>query len=275
MTSPLQDSAMLISLNISQWSARRYDKTASAEVDKAHGAKDAGRYNKLLIDKAALEPISKVEGSARTYHYSVTLPWGNDGSRILPAALFMDYAQTMGQFKDEFATRVREFVQAYPQHVANARTRLGTLYEPKDYPTEIADRFSFETPVTPIPNAADFRVALNTEYVEAIKRDLTDRLNQQQIEAVKHVWGRVREVVAKIHETCSKEKPRIFDSMIDNTKQLIQVLPALNLTNDPGLTAMAEELQHLCVPAEVLRNNAVRRASVAKAADAILAKYPW
>lgn len=277
MSSPLQDSAMLVALNISTWSARKFDRTATHDVDKQHGANGAGRFNKLLIDKAALEPIEQIEGAARQHHYSVTLPWGNQGERILPATLFMDYAHHMGNFKREFNARVRTFVAAYPELVQNARNRLGTLYDPTDYPpaADIAKRFAFETPVTPIPSADDFRVKLNDEYVQAIKDDVRQRQAQQQLEAVKHVYGRIREVVGRIRETCSKEKPRIFDSMIDNAKQLVDILPALNLTSDPELDRLAREMRDLCVSPDMLRSNHAKRQDLAAAADRILSTLPW
>lgn len=273
----LQDSAMLVALNVRQWTARRFDRTATKEVDEKHGAKDAGRFNKLLIDKAALEPIDKVENSARTYHYSVTLPWGDQGQRILPAALFMDYTQSIDQFKREFDQRVRAFLVEYPRLVQEARQRLGTLYDPTDYPdpSEIKDRFEFGVAITPVPSAQDFRVQLNEGYVEQIKSDILQRQQAAQKEAVKHVWGRVREVVERIRETCGKDKPRIYDSMMDNARQLVEILPALNLSGDPELNRIADEMKQLVVPTDVLRANAHRRQDVAKAADALLAKMNW
>lgn len=277
MTSPLKNSAMLIALNISQWTARKHDRVATQEVDKAHGAKDAGRYNKLLVAKESLEPMARVESAARNYHYSVTLPWGENGERILPAALFMEYTGKINEFRGQFEACVAEFIASYPGLVQDARQRLGTLYDPKDYPeaSKIASKFAFVTPVTPIPDASDFRVELNADYVEAIKRDITQRHEQQQTAAVRHVWERVREVVGKIHEVCSKEKPRIFDSMIDNARQLVDVLPALNLNNDPELARVAQEMQALLVSSDSLRNSAVKRQSVAATADQILKSFPW
>ncbi|CAM5998721.1 unnamed protein product [Sphagnum balticum] len=41
--------AMLASLRISSWSARKYDKRVTEETNRSHGAdSDAGRYNKML-----------------------------------------------------------------------------------------------------------------------------------------------------------------------------------------------------------------------------------
>lgn len=266
---------MLVTLTISQWTARKFDRKATREVNQTHGAKDAGRFNKLLIAADALQPLQQLEGAARQHHYSVTLPWGNLGERLLPATLFMSYADAMGEFEREFLHRVDKLVAAYPQLVQDARVALGSLYDPADYPAEIRQRFSFQTSFTPVPSADDFRVNLNADFVETIKADITKQQQTRQVEAVKHVWGRVREVVEKIQEVCSKEKPRIFDSMIDNASQLIEILPALNINADPELDRIAEQMKTLVVPPDTLRVSATKRRAVAQSADQILSTMGW
>ena len=55
LTTPLSRKAVLVSVNISQWTARKLDREVTDEVNASHGAqKDAGRYNKLLLEKEAL-----------------------------------------------------------------------------------------------------------------------------------------------------------------------------------------------------------------------------
>src|SRR5438094_45147 len=44
MSDTLHHSAMLAALNISQWTARKYDKNVSKEVEAKHQATDAGRF---------------------------------------------------------------------------------------------------------------------------------------------------------------------------------------------------------------------------------------
>jgi hypothetical protein len=49
----LSSRAMLCSLSISMWSARKHDREASEEIAQRHGAQpDAGRYHKVLLPKA-------------------------------------------------------------------------------------------------------------------------------------------------------------------------------------------------------------------------------
>ena len=275
--SQLQDSAMLAALNITQWSARKHDKSVSDKVDQDNGAKDAGRYNKLLVDKTALEPCNQIASAARAHLYKVTLPWGENGERLLPATLFFDFKNEMQTFESEFLNRVQTFVGLYPSLRENARTRLGQLYQPKDYPLdhEVADKFGFNIAITPVASADDFRVKLNDEYVESIKADITARMQERQKDAVKDCWLRVRKVVTAMHERLKDEKAVFKDSLIGNARELIDILPALNLTNDPELTNIATELQTILMPPDRLRQDKVLRASTAAAADAILARMPW
>lgn len=64
----LAEKALLVTLNISQWSARKYDRKVTEEVNDTHQAKDAGRFNKLLIDKTHLDEIQKIVNEARHFH---------------------------------------------------------------------------------------------------------------------------------------------------------------------------------------------------------------
>lgn len=277
MSKALQDSAMLAALSIAQWSARKHDKTVTAEVDTAHGAKDAGRYNKLLVAKESLEPVNQIASAARAHLYKVTLPWGENGERLLPAALFFEFSQSMKSFGDEFNTRVKAFAAIYPSLVQDARQRLGTLYDAADYPQtwEIVDKFTFKIDISPVASADDFRVQLNQDYVDGIKADITQRMEARQTEAVKECWTRVRKVVTNMHERLKDEKAVFKDSLIGNARSLIDILPALNLTNDPELTNIAAELQTILMPPDRLRSDKGLRADTARKADAILAKLPW
>lgn len=277
MPKALQDSAMLAALSITQWSARKHDKTVTAEVDKAHDAKDAGRYNKLLVDKSSLESCNQIAGAARAHLYKITLPWGENGERLLPAALFFEFSEAMKDFKTEFQSRVKTFIAQYPALREAARTRLGTLYDPADYPLEraVTDKFSFSIDISPVASGDDFRVQLNQEYVDSIKADITQRMEARQTEAVKECWSRVRKVVTSMQERLNDPTAVFKDSLIGNARSLIDILPALNLTNDQELTDIASELQSILMPPDRLRSDKTLRADTAKKADAILAKLPW
>lgn len=272
--STLRNQSMLVNLTIHKWSARKHDKSVSAEVEKSHGAKDAGRYNKMLIDKSYLAPLDTLESEIRRFHYAHTLPWMDGGLRLLPSKLFMDYQKGMSGFKQRWATAVSDFQHDYADAVNQARTRLKTMFNAKDYPlgSELYSLFDIELEILPVPDAQDFRVDVAEETQNEIRAQITRSIEERQAKAIKDCYARMREVVERIAQTCSKEKARIYDSMIDNTIELVRVLDGLNITNDPAITELQQNIQALVVPAETLRNSPAARKAAAQSADEILEK---
>lgn len=274
----LQTKAMLASLSISQWAARKHDKTVSKEVELKHGAHDAGRFNKLLVNKTLLDPIAKLAGEIRTYHYSVTLPWTDKGDRLLPSILFMEYMAQIRVFRAKFDELVKNLLAAYPAEIQAARVRLGTMYDAADYPTvdELVDRFNMIVEFVPVPTAADFRVDVSESAAAEIRESITKTVATRQADAMKDCYRRVREVVSKIQERLSDDKAVFKDSLIENARDLMNVLPGLNIMNDPILNTLHQEITDtLLVRPDTLRHSPSKRRETADAADAILAKVPW
>src|SRR5450432_2783796 len=121
----LTSRAMLCSLSISMWSARKHDKDASEEIATRHGAQtDAGRYHKILLPKAALAEIQKIVSEARQEHYFMTLPWDDNGYRVLPAAVYMDHVEKMRTLSNRFTAAVETMSAQFAQLVEQARIRL-------------------------------------------------------------------------------------------------------------------------------------------------------
>ena len=88
--------AMLVTLRIHHWSGKRYDRKASDHVAHHHDADtDAGRYTKRLLPKAAFAALTKAVSAARTAHYDNTLPWDDQGRRLLSVDNFDAYTTVL------------------------------------------------------------------------------------------------------------------------------------------------------------------------------------
>lgn len=98
-----------------------------------------GRYSKRLVAKERLEEIAQIATRAR-HHHEQTLPWLDEGSRILPAANYFDYMQRQNAYAAEFEQAVSAFAGIYPAVVNEARQSLNGLFNPADYPS--ADQIS-------------------------------------------------------------------------------------------------------------------------------------
>lgn len=268
---------MLVDLTISRWTAVKHDRAVSAEVDQTHAAKQGGRYNKYLIDKAHLAAIDSITNELRKYHYSRTLPWTDKGHRILPADLFFDYQQELAKYRQQFQTAVSDFVKLYPQLVQDARLRLGTMYRPEDYPqpSDLFGMFGISLDIAPVPDANDFRVDVAQETQDEIRAQITQAVATRQTKMVKECWARMREVVGRIAEQCGKENGVIRDSLMDNARDLVAVLGGLNVTNDPEIAAVENDIRDkLLVPTTRLRVSPGARVQTAQIARELLERMP-
>jgi len=270
----LDQKAMLAALNVSQWTARKEDKKITKEVETAHNAKDAGKYHKVLIAKESIQTIQKIVNEARIYHYTVTLPWNDNGERILTTALFFDYSRAIAKFKGQFETAVNSFLDNYPALIDAARTRLNGMFNQEDYPTikKVKGKFSFSHQFTPIPSTSDFRVDLQQEEIEKIKSALDARLKAREQEAVKDLWERLFSTVSHAAERLSDPDAIFRDSLIVNIQELVNLLPKLNFTDDPTLEKLRREVENklLKFDAATLRDDPTARKQTAQEARELL-----
>ena len=274
----LQDKAMLVTLSVSCWTARKLDRKVGEEVDRAHGARDAGRYNKLLVDKQHLDPVTSYAGQIRAYHYKMTMPWMDNGARLLPSKLFKEYSAEMRKMKNEYSNLVIAFLDKYEKTlVQEARLRLGTLYDPEDYPprSDLRMKFDVELDILPVPDGADFRVDIGDAERARIREDIAQRMAERQAAAVRDAWKRVRETVGKVVERLTAPKAVVHESLVGNAEELARILPGLNINDDPVMADVTERIiDKLLVPTEKLRRSAAFRREVAAHAQGILDLCP-
>lgn len=245
----ISDKAMLSSVNISIWTARKHDPKVSKEVADNHNAKAgrAGRYNKCLLDvkSPTYQAIYKIGNEVRKYHEEHTLPWAQDGSRILTSAIYFDYIGFMATKKSEFEHAVGEFLRDYPNLKEKAKADLNGLYKEAEYPTadDLEDKFSFDIKIFPVPTANDFRAEIDADEAAVIKERITTAVQDAQQEAIKDLWHRLHGAVTHIVDRLSSPKSVFRDTLIGNVEELCALLPKLNFTGDPHLTALAAEVE--------------------------------
>lgn len=272
----LHNKAMLASCNIKRWNPKVLDRKVSKEVQRQHNAAaDAGDFRKQLVDKDVLSALTTSASTIRELHYKLTLPWDDDGSRVLPASLFQKYTDQMRTLKAKDEQLRYDFFQIYPQLVAEAPRRLGSMFNPADFPAphDLPSKFDVKLTYKPIPKDDDFRVDVGDEAAAVLRAQLKEENDARFSDAMKACYTRLHDVVQHISTTLHKEDPRIFDTLVTNATELIECLPDLNLAGDPALDQLRQQLADaLPARAAAFKNNPVLRKKVADEADAILAK---
>jgi hypothetical protein len=106
---------MLAAVHISIWTAIKHDRKVSRDVADQHGAhQGAGRYNKQLLRGAdKLDELRTLAGQIRQHFYKITLPWSDEGFRLLPANFYFDLMARMREFEAGFEQGVESFLRVY------------------------------------------------------------------------------------------------------------------------------------------------------------------
>lgn len=269
--------ALLVWLQISTWSARKYDKTVSNKVNAQYAAsQDAGRYNKFLLpgDTASYKTLVTLAGSIRAEHYNETLAWSDEGWRLLPTANYIAYTDWLRKRQAEFDRALDVFVADYPALRTQAAIKLNGLYKAEDYPDvwDIRKRFSVGLNYMPVPAAGDIRVDLASDQISDIERDIQVKAASSIDTAMQDAWNRLHTVVAAAAAKLADPTAIFRDSLIGNISDLCDVLKRLNVTNDPNLDAMRLAVQQQiasCTP-DTLRHSKHARQQTAHRAQTIL-----
>jgi hypothetical protein len=272
----LSDRALLVQLSISQWTARKYDKKVTQDVASSHGVTTAaGRYNKVLLPmNDLLDRVHKKSTLIRTKFYDNTLPWGIEGTMMLPSANYLNFVTEFRKEKGEWQYLVNDFVSHYTQLKMDAQRLLNGMYNDADYPSEdeILNKFKMDMAIFPVP-ASDFRVSIASDELARIQQDVEARVKDAQQQAMKEVWTRLYDRVKNMAEKLADPKAIFRDTLVDNLREQCDMLTRLNFTDDPNLEALRSEVEsNLLKHPDALRNDPDLRRDKAAEAKAIMDK---
>jgi hypothetical protein len=276
----IQNSAMLVDLNISVWTGRKMDKKVSEEIDASKGTHSrAGNYHKkLLAGTDRLDELQKLVTKIRTWHYEQTLPWSDGGSRLLPMKNFFDYKATLGDYERQLENEVQMFLQEYDTLVTAAAFQLGDLFDADEYPTadSLTSKFKFKYVFLPVPDVGDFRIEVNDAHKQELQAQYEAFYNNKLADAMKDAWDRLHDCLTRMSNKLAGEDKQIFrDSLVNNASDLCELLTKLNVTGDAKLEVARKKLESALVgvTASELRKDDDLRLDVKSKVDEILGMF--
>lgn len=271
--------------SLSIWTARKKDKDESANVVERNAASAgaANVYKALLPENPKLDAIRKWGDAFRGFVYTNTLPWDDAGWRIGQVSRHMDFMAKVGDKLRQGEELVEAFLADYAVSVEQAKFQLAHLFKQEDYPTvdEVRRKFSFTVDVQTMPNVEDFRIieGVPAEEVEKLVSVAKNSVETRVQAAMDVAYEKLYEVVAKMATTLAAYSDgsikKFNDTLVGNIAELVEAMPALNITGDPKLANLATQAAELAQYAAVdLRKNPeVRKAAITEA-KALAQQFP-
>jgi hypothetical protein len=305
----ISSAAMLGSINISVWEARKQDKRTAEEVMTSKGArsrKAASVQKHLFSECKALEDIKSLRAEIRQWFNTVTLPWDDNGRRLVTTAQYLTVVDRIGKYERQINALFKTFVDSYSVEISKQAFEMGALFDRTEYPPaeEVAAKFRFSFVVEPLPTSGDFRVDIGNEAQRQMQAQYERAVEERVSGAVADAWQRVKAQVEWVKERMDavlaydpdaveetrtvddegkvvsveikkKRRPKLYDSMLEQGLELTTLLRDLNVTNDPRLEEARRELETALtrVDMDSLRESPEVQTATRSAMQSILDKF--
>jgi len=271
----IRNFATLVTLNMQRWHAKVKDnKAAKDAADKAGASPEAFEARKRLLAgcDSELKAVHKEMDTARTEHYRLTMPWSmvgvNDvgkraGGRLMPNTLFLDYTTAMAQCKASMEAKLAIFEAKYPSLIAIAQKKLGTAFNPSEYPnpSSIKAHFNLSFDFHPIPIGEDFK-GLQQAQVDQLSAALKRKTRTMLENAMQDVWRTLFETVQHAHAKLSQPSGVFHASLIDKLRDQSELMKHLNIAMDKNIAQVANLISGDLIkfdPKDIRKDAALRK----------------
>ena len=266
-------SAKLVELSIGLPSGRKKDAKQAEELNAKNNSDHVHNVTKsTLKGSVVLENAIKHGAQIRAEHTRMTLPYNNSGLRLVTNAMLVDYLAYMNDAEQEQSEYRDKFLSEYPDIIANAPTVMGAAYKAEDYPSYgvMADKFRWSLEFYPVPTSGHFPTDIANEMIAKFQADDDARIQR----AMGDVYGRMSKLITRLSDQLQPDK-KVYNSLIEGARELCDNIKSMNLTGDPQLEGIRQELQKamLGVDAVDIRSDDAYRKDVKTKVDDILGKF--
>ena len=244
---------------------------------------------KKLLDQThpAFKAVTAVRGMIGSSWKNLTLPYTEPGVRLIPQDKIEEFDALMSDFRVELNAAVEHLDDRYGELKAAAVSRLGSLYNPADYPRSLVDLFAVAWDF-PSVEPPDYLRQLCPQVYEQERARVAGRFEEAVRLAESAFLDEFTRLVEHLTERISGVNedgtPKVFrESAIGNLVEFFDRFRTLNVRSNDQLDALVEQAQQAVrgVKAQDLRDSealrqrvASRLAGVQSALDGLLVDQP-
>ncbi|MEO1971702.1 MAG: hypothetical protein ABGX07_09115, partial [Pirellulaceae bacterium] len=255
------------------WLGTRKTLTTEQTAQAANTFGAEGQFlsaGKKLLDTKhpVFKAVTGVRSRIVSFWRGISLPFPEPGVRLIRQDQIDVVAEQLTGLKEELDEAVWRLDERYAELKSVARDRLGSLFNPADYPDSLQGMFhvTWDFPSVEPP---DYLRQLNPEVYRQECERVTSRFDEAVQLAEAAFVEELQSLVSHLTERLSGQadgKPKVFrDSAVDNLTQFFERFRDLNIRSNEQLDDLVSQCQQVVsgVEPQSLRDNQVLRMSVA------------
>lgn len=283
----VRHTCMLVAVRMRALGLTRTDREASRQVeDNAQASRGAARVTVSRLPGADQfhKAMIKIQMETRAAVSAITMPYGNnEGWRLLPNVNWDRLTTTVAQARQAHSAMLEKYKEALPDVLAQARANRGTLNV--DIPTEeeIISGYSMEVEFRDIPegNFKGMPESVSQKLKVHVGRQVAAAMEQAQRDTFERFLPHLTRFVERLELYDQREQAQaagqdvgrkgVFrDSLVENLKELVEVVDSFNVLGDERLVELKEKVGAIIVSPEKLRDSQPAREEAREKARSVL-----
>jgi hypothetical protein len=225
---------------------------------------------KKLIDvrHPAFRRLTAIKTRLGACWRGATLPYTEPGVRLIRQSDIGPFVHTLEGFRDELTEAEAGLSAVYDEVKADARQRLGRLYNPADYPDEVRGLFgvAWDFPSVEPPS---YLMRIAPEVYEEERRRVAARF-EEAVRLAEQAFATefsrlLTHLSARLADGANGQRQVFRDSVVGNLSDFFARFAELNVRSSPELDALVEQARQLVqgVSPQQLRDSDSLRQQVA------------
>lgn len=260
----MRQSMGAVKLSFSWLGTRR--KLSDAQTTQAANSFDAAAdlvsASKKLIDTShpAYKAATAIKSQAMSYWRGMTLPYPQDGVRLIRQADVESFEVKMREFKDQLAAAAANLQLEYETIKIAAREKLGQLYNPADYPPTLEGMFTISweyPPVEPPRYLMNFNPELYEQEQSRVQQRFENAVAMAEEAFAEQLSDMVSHLIERLADNPDGTQKVFRATAVDNFKEFYENFRKMNVRSNPQLESLIAQASNLVsgVSAQELRTD--------------------
>lgn len=208
-----------------------------------------GASKKLFDTKhEAFRAVVSIRSQAREYWRQNTLPFPEDGLRLIRRDHLGLFEVTMKGFRDDLDAAVKELAKSYEEIKNAAKERLGELFNEDDYPASLDGKFSMEwdyPSVEPPPYLRELEPEVYRQQAKLVAARFNEAVALAEVEFTEQFADMVKALSDRLGVDDEGDRKVIKSSTVEKLQEFVERFRHLTTGSNPQLDALVNHAKSL------------------------------